>query len=41
MDYFHTLLERVTMTRVDYQQFLMDKDYILEVGEMYHKALME
>jgi hypothetical protein len=41
MDDFHTLKERVTMMRVDYQQLLMDRDYLLEVGEMYHRALRE
>jgi hypothetical protein len=35
----HTLRERMTMTRADYQQLLMDRDYLLEVGEMYHRAL--
>jgi hypothetical protein len=32
MDDFHTLRERVTMMRVDYQQLLMDRDYLLEVA---------
>jgi hypothetical protein len=41
MDDFHTLKERETMMRVDYQQLLMDKDYLLGVGEMYHRALRE
>jgi hypothetical protein len=41
MDDFHTLRERVTMMRADYQQLLMDRDYLLEVGEMYHRALRE
>jgi hypothetical protein len=41
IDDFHTLKERVTMMRVDYQQLLMDRDYLLEVGEMYHRALRE
>jgi hypothetical protein len=27
--------------RTDYQQLLMDRDYLLEVGEMYHRALRE
>jgi septal ring factor EnvC (AmiA/AmiB activator) len=27
--------------RVDYQQLLMNRDYLLEVGEMYHRALRE
>jgi hypothetical protein len=39
MDDFHTLRERVTMMRADYQQLLMDRDYLLEVGKMYHRAL--
>jgi hypothetical protein len=34
MDDFHTLKERVTMMRADYQQLLIDRDYLLEVGEM-------
>jgi hypothetical protein len=29
------------MMRVDYQQLLRDRDYLLEVGEMYHRALRE
>jgi hypothetical protein len=37
----HTLTERVTVMRVDYQQLLMDRDYLLKVGEMYHRALRE
>jgi hypothetical protein len=41
MDEFHTLEEKMTMTRVDYQQLLMERDYLLEVGEMYHRALGE
>jgi hypothetical protein len=41
MNDFHTLRERMTMTRVDYQKLLIDKDYLLEVGEMYHRALRE
>jgi hypothetical protein len=41
IDDFHTLRERVIVMRVDYQQLLMDKDYLLEVGEMYHRALRE
>ena len=39
IDDFHTLRERVIMMRADYQQLLMDKDYLLEVGEMYRRAL--
>jgi hypothetical protein len=27
--------------RVDYQQLLMDRDYLLEVGKIYHRALRE
>jgi len=27
--------------RVNYQQLLMDRDYLLEVGEMYHTVLRE
>jgi hypothetical protein len=38
---FHTLRERVIEMRVDYQQLLRDRDYLLEVGEMYHRALRE
>ena len=41
IDDFHTLMERVTVMRVDYQQLLMDRDYLLEIGEMYHKAPRE
>jgi hypothetical protein len=41
MDAFHTLWERVTMMRFDYQQLLMHKYYLLKVGEMYHRALRE
>jgi hypothetical protein len=41
MDDFHTLRERVSVMRTDYQQLLTDMDYLLRVGEMYHKALRE
>jgi hypothetical protein len=41
IDDFHTLRERVIVMRVDYQQLLMDRDYLLEVGEMYHRAPRE
>jgi hypothetical protein len=41
MDEFHTLRERVTMMRANYQQLLIDIDYLLGVGEMYHWALRE
>ena len=27
--------------RADYEQLLRDRDYLLEVGEMYHRALRE
>jgi tagatose-1,6-bisphosphate aldolase non-catalytic subunit AgaZ/GatZ len=27
--------------RADYQQLLRDGDYLLKVGEMYHRALRE
>jgi hypothetical protein len=38
---FHTLRERVIVMRANYQQLLRDRDYLLEVGEMYHRALRE
>jgi hypothetical protein len=41
MDDFHTLRERVSVMRTDYQQLLMDRDYLLGIGEMYHGALRE
>jgi hypothetical protein len=41
IDDFHTLRERVIVIRADYQQLLMDRDYLLEVGEMYQRALRE
>jgi hypothetical protein len=41
MDDFHTLRERVSMMRTDYQQLLTDGDYLPRVGEMYHEALRE
>jgi hypothetical protein len=41
MDDFHTLRERVSVMRTDYQQLLIDKDYMLRIGEMYHEALRE
>jgi hypothetical protein len=41
IDDFHTLRERVIVMRADYQQLLRDRDYLLEVGEMYHGALRE
>ena len=41
IDDFHTLRERVIVMRADYQQLLRDRDYLLEVGEIYHRALRE
>ena len=41
MDDFHTLRERVSLMRTDYQQLLTDRDYLLRIGEMYHEALRE
>jgi hypothetical protein len=41
IDDFHTLRERVIVIRADCQQLLMDRDYLLEVGEMYQRALRE
>jgi hypothetical protein len=41
IDDFHTLMERVTVMRDDYQQLLMDIDYLLKIGGMYHRALRE
>jgi hypothetical protein len=39
IDEFHTLRERVTLMRANYQQLLMDRDYLLEVGNMYYRSL--
>jgi hypothetical protein len=39
MDDFHTLRERVSMMRTDYQQLLTYRDYLLGIGELYHRAL--
>jgi hypothetical protein len=39
MDNFHNLRERVSMMRTDYQQLLTDRDYLLGIGELYHRAL--
>jgi hypothetical protein len=41
MDDFHTLRERVSVMRTDYQQLLTNRDYLLRIGEMYHEALRE
>jgi hypothetical protein len=38
---FQTLRERVTVMKTNYQHLLMDRDYLLEIGEMYHGALEE
>ena len=34
-----TLSERVSMMRTNYQQLLTDRDYLLGIGELYHRAL--
>jgi hypothetical protein len=39
MEDFHTLRERVSMMRIDYQQLLTDIDYLLGIDELYHRAL--
>jgi hypothetical protein len=39
MDDFHNLIERVSMMRTDYQQLLTDKDHLLRIGKLYHRAL--
>jgi hypothetical protein len=41
LDDFHTLRERVSVMRTDYQQLLTDRDYLLRIGVMYHDALRE
>jgi hypothetical protein len=41
MDDFHTLRERVSVMRTEYQQLLTNMDYLLRVSEMYHEALRE
>jgi hypothetical protein len=41
MDDFHTLWERVSVMRIEYQQLMIDRDYLLRVGEMYHEDLRE
>jgi hypothetical protein len=38
---FQTLRERVMVMKTNYQHILMDRDYLLEIGEMYHGALEE
>ena len=41
IDDFHTLMEIVIVMRDDYQQLLMDRDYLLDIGKMYRRALRE
>jgi len=41
MGVFHTLKERVSMMRTDHQQLLIDRDYLLRIGETYHEGLRE
>jgi hypothetical protein len=41
MEDFHTLRERVSMMRTDYQQLLTNRDYLLRIGDMYHENLRE
>ena len=41
MDEFHTLRERVSTMRADYQQLLTERDYLLGIGEMYYEVLRE
>jgi hypothetical protein len=41
IDDFHTLLERMSVMRSDFQQLLTNKDYLLGIGKMYHRALRE
>ena len=41
MDDFHTLRERVSVMRTDYQQLMTGRDYLPRVGEMYQEALRE
>ena len=36
MDDFHTLRERVSVMRIDYQQLLTDRDYLLGIDKMYY-----
>ena len=40
MDDFHTLRERVSVMRTDYQHLLTDRDYLLRVGEMYQSVTL-
>ena len=41
IDDFHALMERVIVMGADYQQLLMDRNYLLEIGKMYHRVLWE
>jgi hypothetical protein len=41
MDDIHSLRERISVMRIDYQQLLIDRNYLLRIGEMYHEALRE
>jgi hypothetical protein len=41
IDDFHALMERVIVMRADYRQLLMGRDYLLEIGKMYHMTLRE
>jgi hypothetical protein len=41
MNELHTLKERVSVMRIDYQQLLTYRDYLLRIGVMYHEALRE
>jgi hypothetical protein len=41
MDDFHTLRERVSMMRTNYQHLLIDMDYLLRIVDLYHRALGE
>jgi hypothetical protein len=38
---FQILREAVAVMRSNYQHLLMDRDYLLVIGEMYHGALKE
>jgi hypothetical protein len=38
---FHTLLERMSVMRSDFQKLLTDRDYLLVMSEMYYRALRE
>jgi hypothetical protein len=41
MEDFHTLRERISVMRTIYQQLLIDRDYLLRIGEIHHEALRE